>query len=293
MKLSSALSLLVAPALLAAGCGGEPVRAAPCSSPPSGSTAELVYRVSGGDAGATAARLCTRLRAVEPARFEIARVGGGRIRVVGAGAATTRAAVDRALEGSSLHIYDWEPNVLGRRGPAAPFAGPNARSAALALASRVKSSSKDVAIVEDQRLPGQPPRLHRYFVIKDDPALRRADITNPRAVNDEITGMPSVSFDFTAAGRLEFARLTKRVARRAAKVAAAGGASEASFQHFAIVVDDRIVSLPAVDSELNPRGIDAPGAQIAGLGSLEQARLLVRRLAAAPLGAELDLISAR
>lgn len=292
MKLSSTLVPVVVAAVLAAGCGGEQVRAAPCSTPPRGSTVELVYRVTGGDAGATAARLCTRLRAFESTRFEVGRLGGDRVRVVGSSAAATRAAVDRALEGSSVRIYDWEPNVLGRRGPAAPFAGPNARSAALALASRGGSRSGRV-IVEDQRLPGQPPQLHRYFVSKDDPALRRADITNPRAARDEITGKPSVSFDFTAAGRRKFAQLTKRVAGRAAKVAADGGASEASFQHFAIVVDDRIVSLPAVDSELNPRGIDAPGAQIAGVGSLEDCRLLARRLAAAPLHSKLELVSVR
>ena len=293
MKLSSALALVVVTAALAAGCGGERVRAAPCSTPPRGSTVELTYRVSGGDAGTTAGRLCRRLLAFESARFEVGRLGTDRIRVVGSGAAASRAAVDAALEGSSLRIYDWEPNVLGHRGPAAPFAGASARSGARALASRAESSSKPVAIVEDRRLPGQPPQLRRYFVIRDDPALTRADITNPRAVKDEITGQPTVSFDFTAPGRREFKRLTERVAARGAEAAAADGPSEDSFQHFAIVVDERIVSLPAVDSELNPRGIDAPSAQIAGAGSLEETRLQARRLAAAPLDADLELVSVR
>ncbi|MDQ5832821.1 MAG: hypothetical protein M3550_07170, partial [Actinomycetota bacterium] len=71
------------------------------------------------------------------------------------------------------------------------------------------------------------------------------------------------------------------------------GASEASFQHFAVVVDGLIVSLATIDAVANPNGIDAPSAEIANVGSREDARLLARRLDAAPLDAELELISVR
>lgn len=330
MRVSVTLLLTIATTALLVGCGDEQVRAAPCSAPPDGSTVELVYRVSGGNPRAIVARLCTRLRALESARFEVGQVGAGRIRVVGSGAEATRAAVDAAIEGSSLGIYDWEPNVLGRRGPATPFAGGTALFDAVELASgssspparyylfgpdkrplgtpaksrdellaayrsgggppegsRVVGTPAQVAVVEDQRIPGQPPQLHRYFVIENDVELSRSDISDPRAGADGVTGDPAVSFDFTASGRRAFKRLTARVAARAAKA----GASEASFQHFAIVVDNRIVSLPAVDAATNPNGIDAPSAQIASVGSLEDARLLARRLAAAPLGVELELVS--
>lgn len=334
--MSGTLLLVATAAALPAACGGEQVRSAPCSAPPTGSAAELVYRVHAGDARATAARLCTRLVAFEGARFEVTPVRGGRIRVVGSGAAATQAAVEAATEGPSLQIYDWEPNVLGPRGPATPFAGGTALFDAVELASdsesaparyylfgpdkrplgrpaesraellapyrsgggppegsQVVGTPARVAVVEDQRIPGQPPQLHRYFVIEDDAALSGSDIENPRSETDGVSGAPVVSFDFTAAGRRAFKRLTERVATRAAKVAAGAGASEASFQHFAIVVDHRIVSLAAVDAGTNPHGIDAPGAQIAGVGTVEDTRLLARRLAAGPLDAELELVSVR
>ncbi len=180
-----------------------------------------------------------------------------------------------ATGGVSFSIYDWEPNVLGNRGPAAPF---TARADALALAARSKAEAGRVAVVEDQRVPGQPSGERRWFVIEDDPALTLRDIAHPRAATDEITGEPTVTFRFTAAGRRRFTRLTAGVAARAARTAATHGATEASFQHFAIVVDGRILALPAVDAAAAPEGFDSPAAQINGVGSRREAKLLARRL---------------
>lgn len=324
------LPLLTLAALALAACGNE-VRSAPCSEPLGGSTVERVYRMDGRDARSTASRLCSRLRALGSDKFEVGAVGSDRIRVVTRDAEEAQAALDTAIEGTSFQVHDWEPNVLGRRGPATPFAGGTALFEAVELASRPKSRparyylfgpdkrplgqptrNRDellapyksrggpppgsrvvgiparVAVIEEQRVPGQPSQLHRYFVIENDPELSRSDISNPRAGADQVTGN-AVSFDFTASGRRAFKRLTERVARRAAK----SGASEASFQHFAIVLDGRIVSLPAVDAVANPNGIDAPGAQISGVGSREAARLLARKLGAAPLEGKLELVSVR
>ena len=330
--LRALLPLLTLTALLFAGCGDDVPSSAPCSQPPGGSTVERVYRVDGRDARSTASRLCSRLRTLGSEPFEVGALGSGRIRVVTRDTEAAHAALDAAIEGTSFQVYDWEPNVLGPRGPATPFAGATALFDAVELASKPKShparyylfgpdrrplgqpaGSRDellatyrsrggpppgsrvvgvparVAVVEDQRVPGQPPQLHRYFVIENDPELSRSDISNPRAGADQVTGQAVVSFNFTAAGRRAFKRLTERVALRAAKA----GASESSFQHFAIVVDGRIVSLASVDAVANPNGIDAPGAQIAGVGSREAARLLARRLGATPLAAKLELVSVR
>ena len=350
------LSVLALAVTALVACGGE-TASAPCSQPPGGSTVVLVYRVAAGDARGTAARLCTRLSTPGSERFEVGPAGSDRIRIVARDDEETLAAADSAIEGTSLRVYDWEPNVLGSRGPAAPFAGGTALFEAVTAAdrsearparyylfgpdrhalgppaascdellapyaresgsasyprdsdcpaqlralggggppsgSRVVGISAGVAVIEDQRTPGQPPRLHRYFAIEDDAELSESDIRNPRVEADEVTGGAVMSFDFTAPGRRAFKRLTRRVAARAAKAAAAYGASEASFQHFAIVVDERIVSLAATDALANPDGIDAPGAQIAGLGSREAARQLARRLAQPPLEAKLELVSVR
>jgi SecD/SecF fusion protein len=159
--------------------------------------------------------------------------------------------------------------------------------------SRVLGTPAGTAVVDDEAIAGQPPQLHRYFAIEDHPGLSATDIENPRPDTDSVTGEPAVLFDFTPSGRRAFKRLTARVAARARRVAAATGASEGSFQHFAIVVDNRIVSLATVDPVANPDGIDAPGAQISGLGSREATRLMARRLAVGPLDAELELVSVR
>jgi SecD/SecF fusion protein len=148
-------------------------------------------------------------------------------------------------------------------------------------------------VVEDQRAPGQPPQLHRYYVIEDDSEMSSADLERPRAVVDAVTGGPVVSFDFSERGRRVFRRLTQRMAKRGARAAAGQVAPEAFFQRFAIVLDNRIVSLATVDFVANPNGIDAPGAQIAGIGSFDATRMLAKTLAAGPLEPELELVSIR
>lgn len=347
------LAILAAAAMPLVGCGDEP-RSDACSEPLGGSTVETVFRVAGGDARGTAKRVCARLRTLGADRAQVSPDGAERVRVIVPDAEGPRAAVDALVARTSLGFYDWEPSVLGHRGPAAPFAGGTALFEAVELASaskrpptlyhlfgpdrrplaepagscrellsgyrpepgsasyqsstacasrlralggggppsgsRVLGTPEGVKVIEDQRTHGQPPQLQRYFVIEDHPELSAADIENPRPDTDEVTGEPVVSFDFTASGRRAFRRLTQRVAARAARMAAATGASETSFQHFAIVVDNRIVSLAAVDPVANPKGIDAPGAQIGGIGSRADARLLARTLDEVPVEAELELV---
>lgn len=273
------VTLLALFAVTLTACGGEDVRSAPCTERPGGATVVFEYKAAAADAPRSARRLCSRLRGLGSDRFQINTTGARGVRVVAQDTDAARAALRTAVEGTSFHIYDWEPNVLGPRGPAAPFAGGSARADAQALA---KTQPGRVAVVEDQRLPGQPPQQRRYFVIKDKPALGRADVSNPRAGTDEISGEPTVAFDFTAAGRKKFRRLTEQVAARGKRA----GQSEASFQHFAIVVDGRIVSLATVDAATQPNGIDAPSAQINVAGSPREAKLLARRLEMAPVGLE-------
>jgi SecD/SecF fusion protein len=159
--------------------------------------------------------------------------------------------------------------------------------------SRVKRVPAGIAVIEAERAPGQPPQLHRYFVIEADSQLSSADVVRPRAVAGPVTGEPVLAFDFTERGRRAFKRLTQRTARRGAKAAAGQALPETFFQRFAIVLDDRTVSLATIDFIANPNGIDAPGAQIERIGSLEATRALAERLAAAPLADELELVSVR
>jgi SecD/SecF fusion protein len=357
---------VVLAALLLASCDDK-AQSASCREPLDGATAELIYEMRKGDSGPriTAARLCERLRALGAGPVQVRSGGADRIRIVAGNAEATRAAVSAATLGPSLHFYDWEPNVLGPRGPDAPFAGGAALHDAVEVASaskprrsagdggaryylfdadnrpladdrpaesceellagyrpdsgsasyppetacrkqlealggggppsgsRVMRVPAGIAVIEAERAPGQPPQLHRYFVIEADSQLSSADVVRPRAVADPVTGEPVLAFDFTERGRRAFKRLTQRMARRGAKAAAGQALPETFFQRFAIVLDDRTVSLATIDFIANPNGIDAPGAQIERIGSLEATRALAKRLAAAPLADELELVSVR
>ena len=98
------LSVLALAVTALVACGGE-TASAPCSQPPRGSTVALVYRVAAADARGTAARLCTRLSTPGSERFEVGPAGSDRIRIVARDDEETLAAVDSAIEGTSLRVF--------------------------------------------------------------------------------------------------------------------------------------------------------------------------------------------
>jgi hypothetical protein len=234
-----------------------------------------------------------------------------------------------------IGFYDWEPNVLGDRGPDAPYAGGKALFRAVQVASRSKPEDEatdrrrtgtadryyvfgsdgkpigrqprrtrpadppagarvlrvpaGIVVVEAERAPNQPATVRRYFVLEDDVELSNSDIENPEQDVDPRTNQPIVVLDFTESGRKAFTALTRRVAERGAQQSSpAGPAPAQGAQRFAIIVDDRVVSLVTIDPAANPEGIDARnGVQIQGLGSTTETRILARQLETGPLRAEL------
>ncbi len=105
------------------------------------------------------------------------------------------------------------------------------------------------------------------YVMRDRPMLDNADIENVRFVDDEGSdGKPGVEFDFTAAGRAKFQRLTKRVA-------VAG--SKDSPNSVAAVLDIAILSKVPVPPDEFPDGLDGrDGAVLSGALTAEQAKHL-------------------
>ncbi len=101
------------------------------------------------------------------------------------------------------------------------------------------------------------------------PALTNEDIENPSQGPDPATGMPSVSFDFTAEGAKKFEALTTAVAE-------SGGS-------FTIVFDGEVVSMPSVSEPISAEN----GATITGDLSLEEARDMASILELGPLPVEL------
>ncbi len=162
--------------------------------------------------------------------------------------------------------------------------------------SQVLTVPQGIVVIEAEKLPNQPDSVQRFFVLEDDSELSGSDIKNPEQNTDQNTQEPIVTMEFTDNGRERFANVTKRIAQRGSEVILPPGATqeqrEAALQRFAITLDNQIVSLATIDFRENPEGIDGrTGAQINGIGSLQETQDLAESLRIGALPIELKLIS--
>ncbi len=99
--------------------------------------------------------------------------------------------------------------------------------------------------------------------------------------------------EFTDSGRRAFEQVTRRIAQRGSETFLPPGTPpDASFQRFAITLDNQIVSLATINFRENPEGIDGQtGAQITGIGNIEATQDLANNLRIGALPIELVLIS--
>ncbi|MBA2637294.1 MAG: protein translocase subunit SecD, partial [Solirubrobacterales bacterium] len=127
-----------------------------------------------------------------------------------------------------------------------------------------------------------------WYVLDDDVALRGTDIRNPEQGTDSgpgSSGEPIVTFEFTDEGRRRWEQVTRRIAER-------GLGNLNGNQHFAIVLDNELVSVPFIDSTANPDGIDGrQGSQIQGGFTLDSAQELSTLLQTGALPLRLEVIS--
>ncbi len=141
-----------------------------------------------------------------------------------------------------------------------------------------------------------------FYVLNDDPVLSGEDINNPRQglfypqqglLNKrEGTGQPAVTFGFTAHGGKVFEHVTKEVAQRGQEVQLPGISREEAQQHFAIVLDGQLITVPSIDFTQYPEGIDASqGSQISGGFTISSARNLANELRSGALPINLELVS--
>jgi SecD/SecF fusion protein len=135
-----------------------------------------------------------------------------------------------------------------------------------------------------------------WFAIKDNPALSGNDITEPKQNYAPSTNEPIVTFGFTDSGRDAFHEVTRQIAQRG-QARSIGLASPeqaiASSGHFAVVLDNEVITRPFVNYAENPDGIDGrEGAQISGgFGSPQEAQELATTLQIGALPINLKLIS--
>ncbi|MDA0160671.1 hypothetical protein OM076_10380 [Solirubrobacter ginsenosidimutans] len=236
---------------------------------PAQNAGTLTYRVVGGDAG----------KAAEILRLRVKAAGVGGEVASGGGVLTIPAAGADATAPGRFAIYDWERSVLGPDGRPVPTddavtGGPNAgqagalsESAARALASR----SGGRALKADGG----------WFALADDPALTNTDVAAARS--DGTT----VALDLTPGGRQAFRTLTRTLAQRGADQALGGDPLQTS-QHLALVLDDRIVSVPYINWREAPDGLD--GASMSGFATPREARLAAAVLCFGPLPGTLQLM---
>jgi len=120
-----------------------------------------------------------------------------------------------------------------------------------------------------------------FFVLKDHVALYGSDITNPQLRTDPNTGSPDVTFAFSNRGKSEFQDVTANIAHRGDLVSSPG---ETLNQHFAVALDDRLITVPYIDFKQYPDGINGDqGADIAGSFTVASARDLATILRYGPL----------
>ncbi len=150
-----------------------------------------------------------------------------------------------------------------------------------------------ILVVRDEKPDADSPDPDRFWVIQDNPALSGTDITNPEQNFDQQGGNePIVTFGFTDEGREAFHDITREIAQRGQDNALPGTNPNAGSQHFAIVLDDELVSAPTINYLEYPDGIDGEnGAEISGSFTISSAQDLAKILEIGALPIRLELIS--
>jgi SecD/SecF fusion protein len=149
-----------------------------------------------------------------------------------------------------------------------------------------------ILVVRDQKANANAPEPDRWWVIQDNPALSGTEIKNPKQATDPQTQQINVTFDFTDKGRKAFQEITREIAQRGSDNADPAALPANVSQHFAIVLDNELISAPYIDFDENPDGIDGQnGAQISGSFTIDEAQDLAKILEIGALPIRLDLVS--
>jgi SecD/SecF fusion protein len=126
----------------------------------------------------------------------------------------------------------------------------------------------------------------QYYVLKDNVALSGHDITNPQQSTDQ-TGSPDVTFGFSSKGANAFQRVTGVIAHRGDLVSGLGSTLD---QHFAVALDNKLITVPSIDFKQYPDGIiGGGGGDVTGGFTTQSARNLAAELRYAALPVNLTV----
>ena len=150
--------------------------------------------------------------------------------------------------------------------------------------------------VDDRDPEAKRGQLDQWWVLKDNPVLGGTDIKNPEQnFEGGSGGPPIVTMEFSDKGRKAFAATTRAIAQRGADNAAINGGLQDPINashHFAVRLDNALITTPYINFRENPDGIDGQqGAQISGGFTIQTAQDLARLLKTGALPVRLELIS--
>jgi SecD/SecF fusion protein len=137
-------------------------------------------------------------------------------------------------------------------------------------------------------IPGKTVKfpVARFYVLMDNVALSGSDVTNPRASTDT-GGTPDVQFGFDSAGKTAFQNVTDQIAHRGQDVSTIG---QQLNQHFAVALDNQLLTVPSIDYTVYPDGITGGnGADITAGLTVQSAHQLATMLREGPLPVKLAL----
>lgn len=133
------------------------------------------------------------------------------------------------------------------------------------------------------------PTYNFYYVLRDEPAIAGKDVTNPIETTDPSSNQPVVSFGFKGAAKNIFTTVTAELAHRGSSNSLPGNDN---FQHFAVTLDTRIITVPYIDFTQNPNGIDTTnGSEISGSFTISSAQQLANLLSSGALPITLHVIA--
>ena len=132
-----------------------------------------------------------------------------------------------------------------------------------------------------------------WYVLNDNPVLTGSDITHPQQGFDENgSGQPNVTFGFTSHGKSVFEGVTKRISHRGQEAQLPGVPKAAAQQHFAVSLENQLITAPSIDYTQYPEGIDSSnGSQISGGFTITSAQELAEELQQGALPIKLVLVS--
>ncbi len=151
------------------------------------------------------------------------------------------------------------------------------------------------AEADESNKAAQAAAADAYYILKDDPKLLGRDIKDPQQNIDNGpggSGQPDVTFSFTKSGREKWQKTTRAIAQRGQAALLPGVPTNSVANHFAIILDNKLISVPYIDPQQNPDGIDGSnGSQISGSFTIKSAQRLANLIKTGALPIKLELIS--